>query len=117
MYTKKQILLAIIISLLILILCVGGLTAGFFMYTSPITATPEQIDQVPVPASTEDVLSTYAATMVNGGAQAAQFNANVQTVIDTSAIPCLIVLIIVIGIIFFFEYRNRKKEDNGLGDF
>jgi flagellar basal body-associated protein FliL len=110
MYTKKQILIAIIISLMIIILCIVGILVAFFSYTSPVTPTPTQQQvNVPAPASTEDVLSTYAATMVNGGAQSAQFNANVQQVIDTSAIPCLIVLLIVFGLIFFFEYRNRKR--------
>ena len=123
MYTKKQILLAIIISLIIIILCIVGVLVAFFAYTSPVTPTPTQQGAVPLPASTEDVLSTYAATMVNSGAQAAQFNANVQSVIDTSAIPCLIVLLLAFGLIFYFEFRNRRKngkdneKNNGLGSF
>ena len=110
MYTKKQILLAIIISLIIVILCIVGVLFAFFSYTSPVTPTPTQQSNIPVPASTEDVLNTYAATMVESSGQAAQFSANVQSVIDTSAIPCLIVLVIVSLVIFYFEYRSRKKE-------
>jgi ABC-type antimicrobial peptide transport system permease subunit len=111
MYTKKQILLAIIISLVIIILCIVGILFAFFSYTTPVspTPTPQQIS-IPGPSATEDVLKTYAATMVGGNGQAAQFSANVQNVIDTSAIPCLVALLIVAGIIFYFEFRSRRRE-------
>ena len=66
---------------------------------------------MPVPAQTEDLLSTYAATMTGNGERvpAGQLNAEVQYVLDTSAIPCLIILLIVLGAIAYSEIRNRRK--------
>ena len=111
MYTKKEIIIAVIISLVILIICVGSIIAGIMIASAPPTPTATEGAKVPVPAQTEDTLSTFAATMNSGQSiPAGQMNAEVQYVLDTSAIPCLIVLIVILGFIGFTEIRNRRKE-------
>lgn len=112
MYSKKEILIAVVISLVILVLCVGALIAAIMVLSAPPTPTPEPLPPVSIPASTQDLVSTMAATLGSNGSGAvpvSQFDANIQYVLDTSAIPCLIVLLLVLAGIVGMEFYNRRK--------
>ncbi len=110
MYSKKEIIIATIISLVILILCIGSIIAAIMVASTPPAPTPTLPSSISMPLQTDDLINTLAATVVGqGGVPVSQFNADVQYVLDTSAIPCLAVLILILGLIIGFEYYNRKK--------
>jgi hypothetical protein len=109
-YSKKEIIIATIISLVILALCVGSIVATILVASAPATPAPTLPSSISKPLTTDDLINTLAATVVGQGAvPASQFSADVQYVLDTSAIPCLIVLILILGSIVGLDYYNHKK--------
>jgi hypothetical protein len=110
-YSKKEIIIATIISLVIIILCAGLILTAILVASIPPAPTAQPSGPIPLPVDTEDIISTLAETMIGGGAgPVSQFNADVQYVLDTSAIACLITLILVLGVIIGLEIYNRRKS-------
>jgi hypothetical protein len=112
-YSKKEILIAVVISCVILVLCVGTIITAIMVASAPPTPTPTEGSHVPIPAQTDDILSTFASTGEGQNVPAGEMSAEVQYVLDSSAIPCLVILLIVVGIIIGSEIRNRRKERGG----
>jgi hypothetical protein len=110
-YSKKEVIIATVIALVIMILCVGSIVAAIMIASAAQELTPTPVEQIPLPAGTDDILSTFAATVIGGDESVSQFNADAQYVFDTSAIPCLIVLLVMIAVVIGVEYRNRKAEE------
>lgn len=114
MYSKKEIIIATIISLVILALCIGSIVAAIMVASAPPPPAPTLPSSLSMPLSTDDLINTLAATVVGqGGVPVSQFSADVQYVLDTSAIACVVVLVLILGAIIGLEYYNRKKEKSG----